>query len=291
MRSIQYVVITPQRDEENNLPRAIESMVRQTLRPFQWIIVDDGSKDRSGAMADEASRQHCWIQVVHRADRGQRKPGGGVIEAFYDGHKLIQSHSWDFLVKLDGDLSFQEDYFEKCFAHFEQNKKLGIGGGTVCRLSPEGLVEEVKGDPRFHVRGATKIYRRACWEQIGGLLRAPGWDTIDEVKANMLGWETYTFPELKLHQGKDTGSADGNLKNWIKNGRANYITGYHPLFMFCKCLRRLLRRPYLVASAALFWGFISGYFFRIPRVPDPEMIRFLRRQQIKALLLQPSMWS
>ena len=88
----------------------------------------------------------------------------------------------------------------------------------------DGAVKvESKGDPAFHVRGATKIYRHACWVAIGGLLRETGWDTYDEVKANMLGWETRTFDGLQLVHHRETGGADGTWKNWVKNGRANYI--------------------------------------------------------------------
>jgi glycosyltransferase involved in cell wall biosynthesis len=285
-----YVVITPVRNEEVHLPHTIASVSRQTLRPATWVLVNDGSTDGTARIADAAAQAHPWIKVVHRSDRGYRQPGGGVIEAFYDGYRLIEAAPWDFVVKLDADLAFSLDYFERCLRNFAENPKLGIGGGTICRLGTDGLTEESKGDPRFHVRGATKIYRRACWQQLGGLLRAPGWDTVDEVKANMLGWETRTFPELKLHQRKDTGSADGSWRNWVKNGRANYVTGYHPLFMVCKCALRAPRKPYLLAATALFWGFISGYLQRAPHVQDRGMIRYLRQQQLNRLLGRPSLW-
>jgi hypothetical protein len=140
------------------------------------------------------------------------------------------------------------------------------------------------------VRGATKIYRRACWRAIGGLIQSPGWDTLDEVKANMLGWRTYDFPELKLLHYRYTGNADGVWKNWVKNGRAKYIVGYHPLFMFFKCVRRLFERPYVIVAAGLWYGFMTGYIFRIPRNQEPEVIRYLRREQLQRLLFRPSIW-
>ena len=119
--------------------------------------------------------------------------------------------------------------------------------------------------PVFHVRGATKIYRRECWEQIGGLKVLTGWDTIDELKANMVGWNTKTFTELRLIQHKTTGSADGDWKNYVKNGLANYITGYHPAFMMLKCIKRLAEKPYILVSAGLFWGFLKGICKTFPR--------------------------
>jgi poly-beta-1,6-N-acetyl-D-glucosamine synthase len=290
MSTPAYVVITPSRNEEQYLPKTIAAMVSQTLRPQKWIIVNDGSTDRTGEIIDQAAREHGWIKTVHRADRGYRKAGGGVIEAFYDGYPLPGEESWDYIVKLDGDLSFAPSYFADCVAHFRRDEKLGIGGGTICNVASGGEKPETHGDPPFHVRGAVKMYRRACWEGIGGLRKATGWDTIDEVKANMLGWTTRTFADLKVTHYRFAGDADGAWKNWVKNGRANYVTGYHPLFMFCKCVSRLVEKPYGVAAAGLCFGFVSGYFRRIPQVDDREMIKYLRQQQMRRLTLRRSLW-
>lgn len=284
------MIISPVRNEGRFLQKTIDSVVSQTLRPQKWIIVNDGSTDNTPQLIDEAAKQHSWIHAVHRPDRGYRKQGGGVIEAVYDGYNLVVHEPWDFLVKLDGDLSFDKGYFESCFEQFAGNSKLGIGGGTVCCWNGGELVAESRNDPRFHVRGATKIYRRQCWEQIGGLLKAPGWDTVDELKANMLGWETRTFAEILLLQHKDTGSVDGAWRNWVKNGLANYVSTYHPLFMLAKCLKRVFDRPYFLSAAGLAFGFVGGYVRRIPRVEDSALTRYIRAQQIRKLTLRPSIW-
>jgi poly-beta-1,6-N-acetyl-D-glucosamine synthase len=290
MKAPNYAVITPVRNEKGNFPKTIASLVGQTTRPARWIIVDDGSTDGTGQIADNAAKEHSWIQVVHRADRGFRKPGGGVMESFHEGFALLKDLPWDFLGKLDADLVFEPDYFQRCLQHFERNPKLGVGGGMICRSQEKELVVESKGDPAFHVRGATKIYRRKCWDAIGGLIKAPGWDTVDEVKANMLGWQTYTFKDLPVRQLKDTGSADGAWPNWVKNGRANYITGYHPLFMLAKCVKRIFSHPFAIGAGGLAWGFISGYLRREPRVNDADLIRYIRREQIRKLTMRDSIW-
>jgi glycosyltransferase involved in cell wall biosynthesis len=284
----RYIVITPVRNEEGNFPKTIASFVGQTIRPLLWVIVDDGSKDNTAVIADTAAKTHDWIRVAHRADRGFRQPGTGVVEAFNEGLARVDCADWDYLVKFDGDLAFGADYFEQCFARFEADPKLGVGGGLICSHGSNGLVGESLGDPAFHVRGATKIYRRACWEQIGGLFKAPGWDTIDELKANQLGWTSRTFRELKVHQLKMTGSADGKWRNWVKNGLANYITGYHPLFMLAKCVKRIAARPYFIGAAGLACGFLKGYIRRIPRVPDRALIKYVREQQLRKLTGRPS---
>jgi poly-beta-1,6-N-acetyl-D-glucosamine synthase len=286
-KHIRYVVVTPVRDEESHIEKTILSMLAQTILPTEWIIVDDGSNDDTGVIIDRYAQQHSWIKAMHRQNRGFRKSGGGVVETFYEGYGALASLEWDFLSKLDGDLSFAPDYFEQCFKYFSKEPSLGIGGGDVYHKIGDSLILEK--NPRFHVRGATKIYRKACWDAVGGLIQAPGWDTLDEVKANMLGWITYSFSDLKLIHHKYTGSADGTWGGWVKNGRANYISGYHPLFMIVKCIKRAFQQPYLISSLGLFYGFITGYL-KDKQVSDQALIRYLRNQQMNRLLLKKSIW-
>jgi poly-beta-1,6-N-acetyl-D-glucosamine synthase len=290
MSTRRYVIVTPVRDEMAHVAKTIAAVLAQTVRPLEWVVVDDGSTDGTGAILDRYASQNVWMHIVHRRDRGRRVNGSGVMEAFYDGFDALTTVSWDYLVKLDADLSFAPDYFERCLRNFEIDDRLGIGGGVVCRLEDGRERIDSAGDPPFHVRGATKIYRRQCWDQIAPLIRAPGWDTIDEVKANMLGWTTRTFEELHILQHKPTGSADGTWRNAFKNGQANYVTGYDPLFMAAKCLRRAFSRPVVIGGAGLAAGFCSGYFRKLTRVPDPNVIEFLRQQQRRRLMLRGSIY-
>jgi glycosyltransferase involved in cell wall biosynthesis len=252
------------------------------------MIVNDGSIDGTGAIADSYARQHHWISVCHRDDRGFRKSGGGVVDAFNDGYDNLRTRDWDFIVKLDGDLSFAREYFHSCFRAFDEDETLGIAGGMIYNVINGKAYPEVC--PAFHVRGATKIYRRACWNAIGGFWPAPGWDTMDEVKAQRLGWATRTLPYLRVFHHRPTGKNDGMWGAGFKNGRANYICGYHPLFMLLKCIRHLPKRPYLIESLALSSGFISGYLKRIPRVDDTATIKYLRRQQLIRLVRGATIW-
>jgi poly-beta-1,6-N-acetyl-D-glucosamine synthase len=290
-KQTRYVVITPARDEAKYIPLTIESLAAQTIRPICWVIVNDGSDDETGPIAQEAARCHEWLKVINRADRGFRKAGGGVVDAFYEGYRCIEHDYWDYLVKLDGDLSFASDYFEKCFQHFEADPRLGIAGGTICSSVGGVLEVESKRDPKFHVRGATKIYRRKCWEEIGGLLRAPGWDTMDEVKANMLGWRTSTLADLNVIHHRTTGAAYGTWNDRVKNGMACYITGYHPLFMLLKCLRRMVEKPYVVGGCGLLVGFIKGYLKRVQQIEDKALVKYFQQQQLNHLLCRKSLWS
>jgi glycosyltransferase involved in cell wall biosynthesis len=284
------VIITPVRDEEQFIRYTLDSVINQTIKPVEWVIVNDGSTDGTGEIIDKYSKAHSWIKPINRENRGYRKAGGGVIDAFYEGYAAISTDNWEFVVKLDGDLSFGKDYFERCLSCFANDQNLGIAGGIVCLMKDGVLEVDSKGDPPFHVRGATKIYRRACWERISPLVKAPGWDTIDEVRANMYGWATRTLSNLKLIQHKPTGAADGSWMNWFKNGQANYVAGYHPLFMAAKCMKRAFDRPYLIAATGLLYGYIAGYIRKAPRVDDAILISYLRQQQMRRMVGRKSIW-
>ena len=286
--ALAYAIVTPVRNEERFLQDTVDSVAAQTVRPARWIIVNDGSNDGTGGIAQRAAERYEWISVVHRSDRGKREAGGGVVQAFYDGFRLLDETSWRYLVKLDGDLTFEPNYFERCFDRFAEENSLGIGGGLICSVA-DGRPESA-GDPDFHVRGATKIYKRDCWQAIGGLAQVTGWDTVDELKANMLGWTTRTFKDIKAIHHRPAGDAYGVWPNWVKNGRANYVAGYHPLFMFLKCLKRLFQKPYGIAGIGLAVGFLGSYFRKAPRIDDVEVIRYFQREQMKRLFLRPSLW-
>ncbi len=289
MRSnVKYTIVTPVRDEELYIEKTLLSVIAQTIQPVEWNIVNDGSIDGTAGILDAYAKRYPWIHVIHRVNRGFRKAGGGVVDAFYDGYEARNAEIGDYIVKLDGDLSFEEDYFERCFQHFKQSEHIGIGGGLIYNVVNGDL--KIEHHPLFHVRGATKIYRKECWDAIGGLLRAPGWDTLDEVKANMLGWKTRTFTDLKVLHYRYTGAADGQWSTYVKYGRANYISGYHPLFMALKCMKRAVEKPVLLGALGLVYGFISGYVKNIPQVDDKALIAYLRKQQLNKIFMRESMW-
>jgi biofilm PGA synthesis N-glycosyltransferase PgaC len=283
-----YVIVSPVRDEEQYLEQTILSVVQQTVQPAEWIIVDDGSQDRTREIIDEYTKQYLWIRSVRRVDRGRRVPGSGVIEAFYDGYNRLDRQDWEFIVKLDGDVKLPSDYFERCFERFDADPKLGMCGGRMYCLKDGQL--KVEPHPAFHVRGPIKLYRRECWDAIGGLIKAPGWDTVDEVQANRFGWRTRSFEEIRVVHQRPTGAVQGVWRDGVKMGRAAYICGYHPVFLLVKCAKRLFAKPYVLSSLAHGYGFFSAYLKGIPQFEDGNMIRYLRRQQMQRLLLRESIW-
>ena len=249
-----YVIITPVRNEERHLQQTIDSVASQTLKPQKWIIVNDGSTDKTRWLIDAAARQYSWIETVHRGDRGFRKTGGGVIQAFNEGLRCVDSLSWEFIVKLDCDLAFGADYFEKLISHFCADPRLGIASGVYLEQRPGGEWREIE-MPAYHAAGACKVIRRECFEQIGGFIVDRGWDTVDEIKAMAKGWKTTHFRELQMKHLKPEGSGIGQWRTNVMLGEIYYLTGGSALFFILKLGYRFVCRPVFVGGLAMLLGY------------------------------------
>jgi len=281
-----YVIISPVKDEEIFLPLTLSSVVGQSVQPRRWIIVSDGSRDRTAAIAREWASRHPWIEVVEKEDEGVRRRGGGVVRAFYRGFERVRNEPWEFVVKLDGDLSFGPHFFERILAEFARRPRLGITSGVSFAWTGSAWVEETAS--RGYTYGETKVYRRACFEQIGGLVEHMGWDGIDHIKAIQLGWEAESVPGLIFYHHRRQGQATGLLRAEVEEGLCCYFMGYHPLFVAARGLKRMRCRPYVIGGltliASYWWHWLRGR----PRYEDAEFVRFLRRNQLRKLLLQPT---
>lgn len=251
---MNYVVISPVKDEERYVERTLQSMARQTVKPVRWIIVDDGSSDRTPALIERFQRDHSFVRIVTRPAGQARQPGSAVIGAFNLGYDHAREVDHDFVVKLDCDLSFEADYFEKLLSEFSADPKLGIASGVYLE-APDGETWREIAMPAYHAAGASKVMRRTCFDQIGGFIAARGWDTVDEIRALARGWRTGHFRGLKMKHWKLEGSGIGPLRTSLMHGEIYYRTGGSGFFFVLKLLHRTLRRPLIFGGLAMFWGY------------------------------------
>jgi len=283
----KYSIVTPVKNEEDYLPKTIDSVVNQTIRPQKWIIVDDGSTDSTPDIINNASSQHEWIERLDTGDSSTvRKPGGESVAPV--GIKALNMQGLDFFVRMDGDLSFSPDYFKDLFSEFDKDPKLGIASG-VCYVPREALLIE-EPHPRFHTRGPIKTYRLQCYRDIDGVEAGLGFDTLDEIKANMLGWHTRSFPELKVIHHRPTQTASGALKGMINKGKAAYYLGYHPLYLFLRAIKIMTKDPVFIGGLCLLGSYLKGYLTHAEPYHDAKVIEYLRQQQMNRLLGRETIW-
>ncbi len=282
----RYIAITPARDEERLLPGLIASMEAQTVPAERWILIDDGSADRTPAIADEAAARWSRLEVHHLDRRRARAPGGESVVM-----KFLPREQWevyDFILRLDADLTFGPEMVEVLIAEFDKDPKLGIAGAVL--YEPSGSQWHEIRTPRFHTRGAVKMYSSRCFAAIGGLQAGIGWDTIDEAQAMMLGFNSRSFRHITAYHHRPQGTAGGALRGRFDTGRAAYALGYSPVFMLARAAVRAANRPPILGSLMLLAGYLNGYLRRHPRAVSPEFIRFIRRQQRRRLLMLDSVW-
>lgn len=287
MTQPRYVVISPVRDEAAFLPRTIAAMTSQTIAPTLWILVDDGSRDETAQIAARAAAQHPWIRVVRRGDRGVRKVGGGVVEAFYAGLSEVRLEDFDFVCKFDGDLEFAPHYFARLFAKFADDPRLGTASGKCWLVTPHGLELERTSD-EFSL-GAAKTWRRECFEQIGGLVREVMWDGIDCHRCRLFGWKAASFQDadLRIRHLRRMGSSFQNIyRGRLRWGFGQYFMGTHPLYALAIAAYRMAEKPWVIGGALILAGFVGGYWRRRPRYDDAAFRRHLREWQLRKLGLR-----
>jgi len=274
-----YVVITPARDEAATVEKTIASMLAQTIRPLRWVIVDDGSTDATRALVEKHLPENPWIELVVRENRGFRALGGGVVDAFNEGFARVAALPWDFVVKLDADLSFDARYFEELLARFDADPKLGMASGKTFLV--ENGRKSIEWCHDEHVRGPAKTYRRECFDAIGGLEARRGWDMIDETRAQMRGWTTRSFLDLELIHHRPIDARQSNvLRSRFDMGRLYHFLGYHWLYLVARAARSAVQDfPLVVGGTALFAGFVWSALRREPRY-DPDYVAFVQKKQL-----------
>jgi poly-beta-1,6-N-acetyl-D-glucosamine synthase len=282
-----YVLVSPVKDEEKYIARTIQSVLQQTVLPSAWIIVDDGSRDRTMAIVNEFAPKYPWIKVLTLATDRIRQPGSGIIRAFNAGYEVVKDQPFDFIVKFDCDIEFPPDYFAELLKRFEQDEKLGIASGI--------YLEEQHGDwirvkmPAYHAAGQTKMVRAQCFQEIGGFVASRGWDTVDEIRAQSRGWKTRHFEELYFWHLKKEGSGIGLTRTNAMHGEIYYLTGGGKGFFLLKLLHRLIfGKPFFVGGVLLLWGYLRSWLSRKSKLVSPveeDLYQDLLNQRIVERLL------
>jgi poly-beta-1,6-N-acetyl-D-glucosamine synthase len=286
-RHSRYCVISPCRDEEAYLARSVASVLAQTEPPDRWVVVDDGSSDRTPELLHELLDDVPWAEVVHRARGGGRVLGSGVVRAFDAGLAHVDLDRYDAVVKLDLDLDLPPGYFADAMRRMAEDPRLGGVSGKPFHLDAHGRVhDELSGDE--NTVGMVKSYRVKAFRDIGGLVPEVMWDGIDCHQLRRHGWRVYSTdaPALRFEHLRPMGSSDrGVLRGRRRHGAGQWFMGTGPLFILASAVRRVLDPPWLLGSVSILVGYAGAAVRRRPRLEDPAFRRDLRRFQRESLVL------
>jgi glycosyltransferase involved in cell wall biosynthesis len=279
---MKYVLITPAHNEELFITKTLESVAAQTLLPERWIIVNDGSTDKTADLAADYVQRFPWIQLVHRSPRLDRH-FGAKVHAFNAGLERVGPVEFDVIGNLDADLSFDPDYLEFLIGKFAEDPRLGVAGTPFTEDCGYDTARD-SFEGKNHVAGGCQLFRRQCFEEVGGYIPNPagGIDWIAVTTARMKGWKTRSFPEKRFHHYRSLGTA--GKSNWAASfsyGEKDYYLGGSPLWQLFRVAYRATKQP--IDGLALLSGYCWGAIRRIERPVSSELMRFHRREQTNKL--------
>jgi glycosyltransferase involved in cell wall biosynthesis len=278
-----YVIITPARNEARSIELTIKSVVAQTARPLRWVIVSDGSTDGTDDIARKYAAEHEWIELLRMPEREERHFAGKVY-AFNAGRERVRELRYEVIISLDGDITFDEEYFAFLLEKLAEDPRLGLVGTPFREMTSESY------DYRFvnieHVSGACQVFRRACFDEIGGYVPVKGGaiDNIAVISARMKGWKTRTFTEKTcLHHRKMGTAQRGAWSARFKFGAKDYAIGNHPLWELFRTVYQMTKKPLIIGGAALGAGYVWAFLRGAERPVSGELLRFHRKEQMQRL--------
>lgn len=272
--ALTYAIITPARNEAEMLGQLAAALRRQTRIPLRWVIVENGSSDRTVEVAERIVAEADWARLVVLPQAGQRERGAPIVRALHAGLDALEVEP-DVVVNVDADVTMEPDYFERLLERFMWDQSLGIAGGSAWELTNGTWRQRfVTGGT---VWGATRAYRWACLQDVLPLEERHGWDGIDQLKARARGWETKTFTDLPFRHHRTEGLHDGSAwAHWYANGGTAHFMGYRPWYLLARTLHHVRRNP---AAFALVFGYLSAAVRRSARLNDAGARAMLRRDQ------------
>ena len=283
LAGLRYVLVTPARNEEDFLELTIRSVVEQSARPLRWVIVSDGSTDRTDEMVLAYAARHPWIELVRMPARPERHFGGKVA-CFNAGYEKVRALDFDVIGSLDADLSFDEGYFAFLLGHLAENPRLGLTGTPFVE---NGITYDFRYSSVEHVSGACQLFRRECYESIGGYVsvKGGGIDTIAVLSARMQGWETRTWLEKTClhHRPMGAGMSKSAVAARFKLGQTHYREGFHPLWLTLRSIFQAGRKPYVLGGMAIFCGYFWAWVRRFDQPMGPALVAFQRCDQMRRL--------
>lgn len=268
-----YSIVIPAYNEEKFIASTLDSLTKQTVLPKEVVVVNDNSTDATAEIAEKFASETGWIKLVNTTSAAVHLPGSKVIRAFEKGFAQVDK-DFDVIVKVDADLIFPENYFERILAAFASDEKIGmVGGFAYIEKNGEWILENLT--DKDHIRGAFKAYRKSCFEQIGGLKPAMGWDTADELLCKFYGWKVVTIPELKVKHLKPTGSTYDKAARY-KQGAAFYTLGYGFLITAIASAKLAMRKKRPLLFLDYVNGFLKAKSEKKPMLVTREQANFVR---------------
>ncbi|MGE5429451.1 MAG: glycosyltransferase [Syntrophomonadaceae bacterium] len=283
MKKTSYVLITAAKNEEAFIENTIKSVLKQSVLPFKWIIVSDGSTDCTDEIVSRYEAEFDFIQL-QKVTSTEGRNFASKVYAVNIGYNLMKNLDYDFIGILDADITFEPDYYKKLLKIFDENPSLGLAGGQIFDLYNGKMHKGI--NSHNSVGNAIQFFRRECFDKLGGLtpIANGGEDGVAEISVRMHGWEVKSISRLPVLHHRRTGTAVLNVLNFkFRQGSVEYCLGYHPFFQALKCIFRFREKPYVIGSIFRFAGFWWTTLKNEERPVSNEFVRYVRKEQMERL--------
>jgi poly-beta-1,6-N-acetyl-D-glucosamine synthase len=278
----RYVLVTPARNEEAFIETTMGAVAAQTHLPQKWVIVSDGSTDRTDELVRRFAQQHEWVELVRMPERRERH-FAGKVHAFNAGYERLTGVDYSFIGCLDADISFDAGYFEFLLSRFALDPALGLAGTP---FSEDGVEYDYRFSRPEHVSGACQLFRKECFESIGGYvpLKSGAVDLTAVVTARMKGWTTRTFTDKRCFHHRPMGTAGRHqFAALFKSGYVDFQMGVHPLWQLLRSIYQMSRRPVFVGGLLLLVGYACSMIRRAHKPVSAQFVEFRRKEQMRWL--------
>jgi len=278
-----YILVTPAKNEGDNLPFVLKSVIEQTIRPKVWLIIDDGSTDGTPQIIQRAEVEYSWIKSIklppHPRDITFHysfvcKTGFDWITSYCAENEI----EYQYIGLLDADTELSENFFESLITAMQNDTSLGIVSG--------GIHHIVNGELKWNQSnenlpaGTGRLWRRECFFQTDGYVVEPAPDSISNVKAALRGWKIKKFKSIVAVERRMTSSAEGLWKGHRVHGEIAYYFNKHPLLVLLNFANRLIERPHYTCFAYSL-GYLNNFVKRRPKISDPEIRDYYWNRRLK----------
>ncbi|WP_440946653.1 glycosyltransferase family 2 protein [Methanosarcina sp. T3] len=278
----KYLLITPARNEEDNLPDVSESVTGQKVTPALWIIVDDGSTDETPQILEELKAGYSWIQSIRLPPRPRDitfhysyvcKQGFDYALEYCRKNGI----EYDYIGLLDADTVLEENYFGKLMDEFEKDSSLGIVSGGVYYDVGGKLSREVS--DKNLPRGTGRLWRKFCFLETEGYQVEPSPDSISNTKAILRGWHLRQYVDVVEIQKRKTSAGEGLWNGYVKNGWMAYYVDKNLSMVLFNTLYYSLKSPYYTGIAYLY-GYLNSAVKKENKIKDMEIRAYYRGQNL-----------
>ncbi|MBT2620576.1 glycosyltransferase [Chryseobacterium sp. ISL-6] len=249
---MRFLIVIPAHNEEDNLPFTLDSLQQQRYKDFKVVVSNDGSTDRTSEIIKKYTDNDSRFETVN-LQKSAHQPGSKVVNAFKKGLETQSPDAFDIICKFDADIILSENYLETIEETFRNNPKYGLIGGLLYVEKDGEWVYEGNSN-KNHVRGPMKAYRKECFQAMGGLRETLGWDNIDSILLENLGWKEIVLPELKVKLIKVKG-ADYTVKEFDYYGRYFYFLGLNRFLAYIASSKEAMKSK----SIPFFFKIIKTY--------------------------------